>query len=276
MSQGDANELTFVSERQDGLLSWPLRSFYGRDIAAKLSPMRVDVVLIPSLLRAEQLNGRVVVVFDVLRATTTMAAALEAGVNAILIFPDIESVRRAKPKYPAALSCGEEYCLKPEGFDLGNSPGDLGAAQAGKTLLMSTTNGTKAVLAARGADTIYVGALVNARAVAEMARQSSKSLTLLCAGLKGSLAMEDVIGAGAVIQALDEDVELESDEARMAEQLFLASHDRLGQVLRSTAGGQNIIRSNLAKDIDFAARMDVIDSVGEVMDGDPIRIVRAE
>ena len=88
--------------------------------------------------------------------------------------------------------------------------------------------------------------------------------------------MEDVIVAGAVIQALNEDVELESDEARMAEQLFLASRDRLGQVLRSTAGGQNIIRSNLGKDIDFAARMDVIDAVGEVMSGDPIRIVRAE
>src|SRR3954454_1719534 len=121
--------------------------------------MRVDVVLLPSELKPNQLDGRAVVVFDVLRATTTITAALEAGVEQILVFPDIESVRRAKPGLAGALSCGEQSCFKPEGFDLGNSPGDLGPAHAGKTLLMSTTNGTKAILAARGAARILTGAL---------------------------------------------------------------------------------------------------------------------
>src|SRR6476660_3106660 len=147
----------------------------GGGLHAKLGAMRADVVLIPSLLRKDQLEGRVVIVFDVLRATTTMAAALEAGVEQILVFSDVESVRRAKPKFPSALSCGEQYCLKPDGFDLSNSPGDLGAGHRGKTLLMSTTNGTKAVLAAGGAARIYIGALVNARAVAQRLRAVSMS-----------------------------------------------------------------------------------------------------
>src|SRR5712671_531797 len=193
--------------------------------------MRVDVVLVPSLLRPEHLEGRVVVVFDVLRATTTISAALEAGVEKILLFPDVESVRRAKPKFPGTLSCGEQYCLKPEGFDLGNSPGDLGADQAGKTLLMSTTNGTKAILAAKGAAKVYAGALVNARAVGEKLREDSMPITLLCAGLKGALAMEDVIGAGSVIEAIG-DVKLESDAALLALQLFRSTRDQLPRILR--------------------------------------------
>jgi len=237
--------------------------------------MRVDVVLMPSLLRQDQLQGRAVVVFDVLRATTTMSAALEAGVEQILIFPDIESVRRAKAGIPGALSCGEQNCFRPEGFDLGNSPGDLGAPHAGKILLMSTTNGTKAILAARGAAKVYVAALVNARAVAQRLKQASMPVTLLCAGLKGSLALEDLLGAGSVIESLGKKVELESDEAVMAGHLFQTMRDDLPRVLRETAGGQNIIRSGLEKDIDFAARMDVIQSVGEVRQGEPIRIVRA-
>jgi len=236
--------------------------------------MRLDVVLLPSLLTPEHLEGRVVVVFDVLRATTTMSAALEAGVEQILIFPDVEAVRRAKPRFAGALSCGEQYCLRPEGFDLGNSPGDLGPAHAGKTLLMSTTNGTVAILAARSAARIYAGALVNAGAVAKRLREGKLPITLLCAGLKGTLAMEDAIGAGCVIEALGGDVELESDAALMTRQLFLASRKDLVRVLRSTAGGQNIIRSSLEKDIDFAARIDVIDAVGEVREGESIRIVR--
>jgi len=151
----------------------------------------------------------------------------------------------------------------------------LVAGHRGKTLLMSTTNGTKAVLAAAGAARIYIGALVNAGAVAQRLRAVSMPVKLLCAGLKGSLAMEDVVGAGAVIESLGEDVELESDAAVMARQIFRLSRNELPKVLRSTAGGQNIIRSNLEKDIDFAARMDVIDAVGEVKEGDPIRVVRA-
>ncbi len=237
--------------------------------------MRVDVVLLPSELKANQSDRRVVVVFDVLRATTTIAAALETGVEQILIFPDVESVRRAKLEYPGALSCGEQNCYRPEGFDLGNSPGDLGPAQVGKTLLMSTTNGTKAILAAKGAARILTGALVNARAAAKEVRQSSMDVTLLCAGTNGKLAMEDVIGAGALIGCLGDSVELESDAAIIARELSQSAAKDLASVLRLGEGGRNLIRAELEGDIEFAARRDVFTAVGEVEQGEPIRIVRA-
>jgi 2-phosphosulfolactate phosphatase len=235
--------------------------------------MRVEIVLLPTELKRGELQDRVVVVFDVLRATTTMAAALAVGVREILVYPDIESVRQAKKQIPDALACGEQQCLRPEGFDLGNSPGDFNDHQEGKTLLMCTTNGTKAILAARGADQVFTGAIVNAQAVARKLREVAKNVTLLCAGTNGEVAMEDAIGAGAVISFL-EGAAL-SEGARKARQSFLAARDDLPRLLRATAGGRNIIRAQLERDIDFAARLNSFSVVGEVMDGDPIRFVRA-
>lgn len=235
--------------------------------------MRVDVVFVPSELKPRHLEDRVIVVLDVLRATTTMAAALAAGVREIFVYPDIESVRQAKMQMPGVLACGEQQCLKPEGFDLGNSPGDFGEQHIGKKLLTCTTNGTKAILAARGAARIFIGAIVNAKAVGSKVRELGKDVTLLCAGTNGQLAMEDVIGAGMIAASLGE-IEA-TDAALMSRELYLGCRNDLVRVLRSTAGGQNIIRSNLEKDIEFAARINLFSAVGEVKEGEAIRVVRA-
>src|SRR5687768_13009537 len=115
--------------------------------------MRADVAFLPSQLQPGQLRGEVVVVLDVLRATTTMIAALAAGVREIQVFADTAAVLAAECGVNT-LRCGEEKCIKPMGFDLGNSPGVFDQSHRDKTLLMSTTNGTKAILAAREAEQI--------------------------------------------------------------------------------------------------------------------------
>src|SRR5687768_16826920 len=115
--------------------------------------MKLDVVLLPSLLESSQIAERAVAVFDVLRATTTMTAALEAGIHEILVFDSIDTLRSSTGAHrPDRLLCGELKCLPPEGFDLGNSPGAFSpSAHRGKILLMATTNGTRAICAASGA-----------------------------------------------------------------------------------------------------------------------------
>jgi len=129
--------------------------------------MRVDVVFLPSLITEEHLVGRNVAVFDVLRATTSMAAALAVGVSEIRIYADIAAAARAAgPPSPHRLLCGEENCLPPPGIDLGNSPGTLTAEHRGRVMHMSTTNGTRAIVACRNAKAVYPAALVNARSVA--------------------------------------------------------------------------------------------------------------
>src|SRR5688500_13494576 len=129
--------------------------------------MQADVVLLPRDLDPQSIRDRAVVVFDVLRATTSMTAALAAGVKEIRIFPDLDAARHAAAVFPGRrLLCGESACLAPPGFDLGNSPGQFLPDHAGATLFMCTTNGTRALIAARSAPVVLTGALVNAAAVA--------------------------------------------------------------------------------------------------------------
>src|SRR5215208_4677277 len=106
--------------------------------------MNVEVVLLPRDLKPGQLKGRACAVFDVLRATTTMAAALAAGVTEIRLFADLDSARKAAGEFDRGtkLLCGESRCLMPEGFDLGNSPGQFTPGHRGATMFMCTTNGT--------------------------------------------------------------------------------------------------------------------------------------
>ena len=233
---------------------------------------RVDVVLLPAMLLPRHLAERAVVVFDVLRATTTMAAALDAGVAEIRIFPDTASALAAGSAFAGSrLLCGEERCLMPAGFDLGNSPRAWAPAlPAGKTVFMSTTNGTRALLAANGAAVRFPGALVNRSAVARAT--ADHDVTLLCAGTGGEVAMEDVLGAGAVLDALLRlgEVSLESDTARIAYRLFMAAKDDLRTALRESLGGRNVIDAGLAEDIDYAARLDVLDVVGEAVGEPPV------
>jgi 2-phosphosulfolactate phosphatase len=234
--------------------------------------MNVEVVLLPRQLKPGQLRDRACVVFDVLRATTTMAAALHAGVAAIHLFDNLEAARAAaaasdRPR----LLCGEAQCVAPAGFDLGNSPGQFLPAHRGATMFMCTTNGTRALLAAREAAVLFTGAIVNAAAVAEALRATGRDVTLLCAGTNGEVAMEDVIGAGAVVARLA--AEQVDDAGRLAMDVFEAGRNHLAGVLSETVGGINVRQAGLSDDIEFAARLDAVPVVG-VAAGDPLVVTR--
>ena len=235
--------------------------------------MNVDVVLLPTLWPENRDRQAAVVVFDVLRATTTIAAGLAAGVEEIRVYGDTQAARDAAGRCgpPAPLLCGEQHCLPPAGFDLGNSPVAFQPQlHRGRTVCMSTTNGTRAILSASGAKRIFCGALVNARAVAKALHETAAAdVVLLCAGTNGEIAAEDVIGAGAVLHALRPHVpvRLQSDAACIAEDLFAAHRTDLPGALRNTQGGRNVIAAGLEADIEFAARLDAIGVVGEVHSG---------
>src|SRR4051794_23061254 len=236
--------------------------------------MDVKVVLLPRDLRPADLDGRSVVVFDVLRATTTMTAALSAGVREIRVFGDLESARRAAEAFQGPrLLCGEVNCLPPPGFDCGNSPGAFNrAAHAGRIAFMSTTNGTRAILAARGARAIFTGALVNAAAVARAAAAGGRPVTLLCAGTGGEVALEDLIGTGAVLHHLTSAAGYRpsGDTALIARDLFTGAREDLPAALAESAGGRNVVRVGLAEDINFAARLDVLSAVGMIDGTEPV------
>lgn len=239
--------------------------------------MKLDVVLLPRELKPEHLSGRAVVVFDVLRATTTMATALRAGVSEIRIFAELDAALAAGRSFMGPhLTIGERHALRAPGFDLGNSPGAFQRdIHADTTLFMTTTNGTLAILAANGAKVIFTGALVNASYVAAALAQSKLDVTLLCSGTEGFICTEDTLGAGAVIAALESLVplELNSDVAWMARALFRSQREYLHDALYESRGGHNIRRAGVEPDIAICAALDSIDVVGVVRPGTPPTVI---
>jgi len=230
----------------------------------------VRVVLLPSLLTPLDLNERAVVVFDVLRATTSMAAALSCGAAAIRVFGSIDAAQSAHAAYEShpKLLAGEVHTLRPDGFDVGNSPVEFTFDRCGgRTIFMSTTNGTKALVAAKNAAALYTGAVVSAAAVARVLSNQPFDITLLCAGTDGQPAFDDLVGCGAVMSFL-EDAEPANDGALMAQAAWNAAKDDLAGAFAKGASGHHLIRANLASDFEFAAGLNRVPVVGRVREID--------
>lgn len=225
---------------------------------------------LPQLTTPEELAGAAVVVIDVLRAATVIAHALAAGARAVVPCLEVEDALRTAAQLPKgdAVLGGEREGLKIPGFELGNSPDEFTSQSiGGKTLVFTTTNGTRAMIACKQARRVMTGAFVNASAVAE-ALAGEENVHLLCAGTRGEVTREDVLCAGLLadrlIGAQSSALEI-NDQLLIARDVWLAfaasqkSADlsaSLALALRSTQGGRNLTCLGLVNDIDVAARLD--------------------
>lgn len=165
--------------------------------------MHLHVALGPSEFGALGLAGRSAVVVDVLRATTTVVAAFEAGCRRVVPAPDADAARREAALLPVGegLLAGEQHGDRIPGFDLGNSPLEYVADRvAGRTIVLTTTNGTRAMLAARAAAKATVAALTNLDAAAGWCLAAGRDVTVLCAGEEGGFSLEDAVCAGLLVE----------------------------------------------------------------------------
>lgn len=228
---------------------------------------------LPALTTPEELAGGAVVVIDVLRATTVITYALAAGAREVVPCLEVEDALRAAAQLPGGESVlgGEREGLKIEGFDLGNSPEEYTPETiGGKSLVFTTTNGTRAMMACKQARRVLMGAFVNASAVVE-ALSGEQNIHLLCSGTRGQVTREDALLAGLLADRLNRqhssalqpapEVNDQFLIARDCWRAFLADADgpdadRLAATLRSTQGGRNLKRIGLDRDIDAAARLD--------------------
>lgn len=168
------------------------------------SPLTIDVAVIPEALPPE-LGGATVLIIDVLRASTTIITALAGGCAGIIPVSDPEEARRrAGACRPGRmLLAGERRGEKIAGFDLGNSPAEFRAAAIGdQTVILTTSNGTRAILAARRAARVGIAGFVNLSAAAAWAVAGDGDVTLLCAGQRGSVSLEDLACAGLLVERL--------------------------------------------------------------------------
>jgi 2-phosphosulfolactate phosphatase len=158
--------------------------------------MRVAVAFTPE----QALPAELGIVVDVLRATSTIAQALASGYKRVLCCAEIDEARMLRSEISDSLVGGERSAVQVEGFDAGASPREFLERRA-ETLILSTTNGTRAILeTARRCESVVLGSLLNLEAVAGAAK--AKDVTVVCAGFKGSFALDDAYCAGRIVQLL--------------------------------------------------------------------------
>jgi len=225
--------------------------------------MRIDVHFTPAGLTPPDVNGRGVVVLDVLRATTTIIAAIAAGAKAVIPAATSEEAIRlaANLEKDGVLRAGERRSLKIEGFDLGNSPREMTPeVVAGKTIVLATTNGTPALVVAQGGDPVLVGAPVNFKALAERARQVLEErgdFVIVCAGRERQFAMEDAYMAGRLVKAIRKGVhKTDMNDAAAAALAMTAGYKTWADAFAGTAAARQLVEANLAEDVAFCAKAD--------------------
>lgn len=245
-------------------------------------PTRCDVYALPNLAEDDDLRGATAVVIDVLRATTTIVHALAAGAQAVATCRSIEDAKRlAETLAPNTVVLGGERGGLPiPGFDLGNSPEEYTPDRVGgKTVVLTTTNGTAAVERAKSASLVLIGSFVNATAIFRRILLEQR-LALICAGTDGQYSLDDLLLAGYLVDRLQRESGLSfsyNAQAITAQEVWRTRFDlcrfsesghpdpsALASALKKTPGGENLIRVGLEHDIERAARIDLFDFVAGI------------
>lgn len=233
---------------------------------------QIDVALLPGLCDPLAVADNSLVVTDVLRATTTIIAALSNGARQVIPTPDISKALQLKTELgPDAVLGGERGGVIIPGFHQGNSPREFCPEIIhNRDLVLCTTNGTVAMEACRGARQVLVGAFVNLTAVVERLARAPRAL-VLCAGTDGQITSEDALFAGAVVARL-----LQSGPATLGDQaaialgwwqsanLRIAQGERLAELLGQGRGGKNLRKLKYDADIEFCAEVDRLPIVPEL------------
>jgi len=232
------------------------------------------VYALPKLVEPEELSGGTAVVIDVLRSCTTIVYALAAGARQIIPCGSVEEARATANNFPpgTVLLGGEQGGLPIDGFDLGNSPQEYTPQRVGdKTIVLATTNGTKAMLHCRSADRLLIAAFVNASAVCQQLLVEDR-IHLVCAGTDGQISDDDVLLAGMLVDRIVRDcgpAHEQNAQALTARETWLhrfalpqsigaepLAPQLLAGELRRSLGGRNLTAIGMDADILAAAEVD--------------------
>jgi 2-phosphosulfolactate phosphatase len=217
--------------------------------------VRVDVVFTPDEAGAAPTG----VVIDVIRATSTICQALAAGYRRVLCAAEVEEARAVRDARGEGVLGGERHAVRIPGFDLGNSPREY-VEPAGETLVLSTTNGTRAVVAAAlRCERVFIASLLNLSAVVEAARAAGEDVVVVCAGVQGTLALDDAFVAGRIVERLG----WERTDAAVAAARLAATWSGAEEAFRASKSGRNLMENapELEPDIPFCARESILDVV---------------
>lgn len=211
------------------------------------------------------------IAIDVLRATTTIAAAFKAGAEAIQVFSDLNELMAVSESWPvqARIRAGERGGQRVEGFDLGNSPLDHTPERTeGKRLFMSTTNGTRCLQRIAAAPIVLTAALTTRQAIVNyLLSNEPNTVWLVGSGWEGEYSLEDTVCAGAIIQGIIEKAHISdadiigNDAALAAISLYLKWQHQLTELMHYASHGKRLLGQDNTADIEYCAQLDVLEVV---------------
>lgn len=238
---------------------------------------RAEVCFIPGQYPLYAQGMGVVVVIDVLRATSAMVAAFENGVDRIIPVATVEEASQyiGRPGYIAAAERNGEVV---SGFSYGNSPlAYVGADLRGKTIVMTTTNGTKAINLAGNARTLVIGSFLNLTALCEWLAKQNCDVLLLCSGWKDKFNLEDSVFAGAVLDRLlaTGKFGVEEDSSIAAKYMFMAARDNFMGILKAAPRRRRIEQLKLLSDVKYCLTPDQSTVIPVLRNGELVRMEQA-
>lgn len=218
---------------------------------------KIEVCLTPALLDLYAIENSIVVVIDILRATSSITYGIENGAEAIIPVMNVEDcLAYADKGYLLAAERNGEVVA---GYDFGNSPFSYTAEKvAGKTIVLTTTNGTKAMhLAQERALQVIVGSFLNLSSICDYLKKENKDVLLLCAGWKDNFNLEDTLFAGAVVEQLQKEFSVADDSSVAALDMYQLAKGNLREYLKKSSHSHRLIKLNIEEDVQFCLKLDV-------------------
>lgn len=233
----------------------------------------MDVWVIPfaTAVKPESVTGKTIVVIDVLRATSVMITALKNGAKNIILARTVEEARKISKRLApdTFLLCGERDAVKIEGFDLGNSPLEFDRARVkGKTIIMTTSNGTKALNACREAAKMHIGAFLNTRAVAEKIK-NEKEVILVCSGTAGQFSLDDALCAAMIMEELSKSTAVKPDDLGLAlMQIWKSGKGELQTLLKDAFHLNYLLQKGFSSDVSYCLQKNITSIVPVFRNGE--------
>ena len=227
----------------------------------------VNVCLSPALLPYYDLDDTTAVVIDIFRASSSMCYGIANGARAIIPVAEIDEclAYRGKGYLLAAERDGEVV----DGFDFGNSPFSYTPEKvAGKTVVLTTTNGTRAIQQCKGAQTIVMGSFLNISALTDWLKKQHGNVLLVCAGWKNHVSLEDSVFAGAVVNRLEAAGVTLDDAAYTAQSLYLNAESDLAAFLTKASHGRRMRHLKIERDIAFCLQEDLVTAIPVMKNGE--------
>jgi 2-phosphosulfolactate phosphatase len=229
----------------------------------------IEVCLTPALLHLYDIDQSIVVVIDILRATSSITYGIDNGASAIIPVANVADCLTYSDQ--GFLLAAERNGEVVAGYDFGNSPFSYTREKvSGKTIVLTTTNGTKALHMARErAQQVVIGSFLNLKALCDWLKVQDRNVLLLCAGWKDQFNLEDTLFAGAVVAGLRKDFSHFDDSSVAAEDLYLLAKDNLRNYIAKSSHSHRLAELNIEEDVKFCLQLDLCTAI-PVLVGDAL------